>query len=404
MGEEAKVERKAPPLILLVDDLEDNIYVYSEILKRAGFEVVTAKSGEEALGILEEKGRGIDLVLSDVMMPGMSGFELCEAIKRSEALSDIPVVLITAQLVDDRHAAEGLEFGADDYISRPVQSALLVRKLEAILERKMAADRWREISERREEELKKKEWGTRMLVHDLRSPMTTALGYLSMMAMEPNLTERQRGMLAKVQQAVQMQMEMLEDMLTLTAAREGRLILCSEAFDLYECTLEQATLLQVTARQKGMEVKIEGSAPLMVRGDRRLIGRVVSNLLANAVKYGPGRTPIRIWLGKAEAGAPCGIAELKVEPGSPLFCIQNEGQPIPAEDQAVIFRPFAQRRIGGGLGAYRGVGLGLAFCDNIVREHGGTIGVLSPAPGREDGVLFYFTLPPSPESDEKRPL
>ena len=376
--------------ILLVDDLPDNLFVYSEILGRAGFEVITAGNGKEALEKLEQHGGSIDLVLSDVMMPGIDGFDLCVKIKQSERLSRLPVVLITAQVLDDESAIKGISFGADDYISRPINPTLLVKKLESFISRSHGeAQRGGSISS---EEVKLQ---TRMLIHDLRSPLNSAMGFLSLLAMDPDLTDHQRELVITIQGAIQREMELIEDMLNMLAARDGRLDLFQERFDLVSTVRETVLLQKGNAMRKDCDLLLHAPGhPLEVTADRKLICRVVTNLLDNAVKFSPSHSQVEMWLFQEGTEGPADLSGVEFPPGSVVFAVSNRGEPIPAEAQQRIFKPFEQveeRRVSRGI---TGSGLGLAFCYEIIRLHGGTIDVVSPLPAKGDGAVFYFSLPP----------
>ena len=387
------VETQNRGTILLVDDLPDNLFVYSEILGRAGFDVITAGNGREALEKLQAHGDSIDLVLSDVMMPGIDGFDLCARIKRDQRFSCLPVVLITAQLLDDQSAVKGLAMGADDYISRPINPTLLVKKLEGFIARLRSPARQEGPSQG--EGVGELKLQTQMLIHDLRSPLNSAMGFLSLLAMDPDLTEHQRELVITIQAAIQREMELIEDMLNMLAARDGRLDLFRERFDLVSTVREAVLLQRGNALRK--EVELQFHAPegiLEVNADRKLISRVITNLLENAVKFSPSRASVEIWLFQDGKGGPGPLAGVEFPPEAVVFAISNQGDPIPHHAQERIFRPFEQVEKGAReRSGVSGSGLGLAFCYEIVRLHRGTIGVVSPAPGLDQGALFYFALP-----------
>ncbi len=382
-------------IILLVDDLPDNLYVFSEILEREGYTVIPVQSGREALEVLDEKLQEIDLVLSDVMMPEMTGFELCKLIKENDNTAHIPVILITAQLLDDRHAAKGLEYGADDYISRPISPFLLKRKIESVIERKAVCEKWRDRIEQSKEAIEIKDWHTKMLIHDLRSPLASAMGFLSLLIMDENLKDRQRELIMKIQNAIQKESELLEDMLTLTAVKEGRLELNIETFDLASQIKEALLLAEGNASKRG--IRFEHVMPkerLMVSGDRQLLSRVLINLVDNAIKFAPPNSYIVIssYIYNESSKQPLS----GVEDGWIVCEVSNLGAPIEASHKELIFEPFVKRPKNGNSNAHymHGIGLGLAFCREIINAHNGKIGVISPLPDMDEGVRFYFALRP----------
>ncbi len=380
--------------ILLVDDLPDNLYVYSEILSRAGFRVITAGNGREALEKLQELEDRIDLVLSDVMMPGITGFDLCGKIKKDAGLSDLPVILITAQLMDEEYAIKGFTYGADDYISRPINPSLLIKKIEGFIEKKEALYQWKEKKARSDAELAVTEWQTRMLIHDLRSPLSSAMGFLSLLAMDPDLTERQKDLVITIQAAIQREAELLEDMLAMIAARDGKLEFFREPFDVTSTIREVVMLQKGNAVKKGVVLQTKHlSEQLLVYADRKFMGRVITNLLDNAIKFSPSDAPVEIFAYEKGKDGPIFDHLIPEEQERIIFAVSNLGEPIPMEAQSRIFRPFEQLNSTSRGRNLRGTGLGLAFCTEIVKLHGGTIGVISPLPEREEGSIFYFSMP-----------
>lgn len=378
--------------ILVVEDQPDNLFILKEILERENFQVITAKTGEEALEKLQNMYDEIDLVLSDIMMPGISGIMLCETIKTNASSSHIPVMLITSLCLNEKDELKGREVGAEDYITRPINPDLLLKRIKRILETKKTIDFWKGAYEEKDQALNSQEWSTRMLIHDLKNPITSASGYLTLLAMDQDITPKQYNLIQKIQVALQQQTEMLQDMLSLAAAKFGRLILERETFSLCDVLKENVFMQQGTALQKGMALHTElSNSACLVKADRRLIKRVIANLIINSIKYGEPNQPIEIY-----AGEQTDNIYLRHLPSNNhiWFSIANEAPVIPQEDQKRIFRPFEQQhtRAEQKYGV-KGIGLGLCFCHEIIRLHEGEIGVISPIPGRNSGVVFYFSLP-----------
>lgn len=380
------------PCILVVEDQPDNLFILREVLERGNFQVITARTGEEALEKIRNSREEIDLVLSDIMMPGISGIMLCETIKTDVASSHIPVMLITSLCLDEKDEIKGREAGAEDYLTRPINPDLLLKRIKRILETKKTIDFWKGAYEEKDQALTSQEWSTRMLIHDLKNPLTGASGYLTLLAMDPDITPKQRNLIQKIQVALQQQTEMLQDMLSLAAAKFGRLSLEKETFSLCDVLKENVFMQQGAAMQKGMALHTEISkGACMVKADRRLIKRVIANLIMNSIKYGEPNTPIEIHLGEQNDNP-----FLRRLPANDhiWFSISNEAPVISQEDQRRIFKPFEQQHAGSeqkyGL---KGAGLGLCFCHEIIKLHDGELGVISPVPGRDSGVVFYFSLP-----------
>ena len=392
ISQDTGFKNNASARILVVEDQPDNLFILKEVLERSGFDVISAACGEEALQKLHKNPDTIDLVLSDIMMPGISGVMLCETIKADNASSHIPVMLITSLCLDEKDEIKGREVGAEDYITRPIHPDLLLRRIKKILDAKKTIDFWKDACQEKEQALTSQEWSTRMLIHDLRNPLTGASGYLTLLAMDSDITPNQRNLIQKIQVALQQQTEMLQDMLSLAAAKFGRLALEKETFPLCDVVKENVFLQQGAALQRGMVISAEmSSAPCLVHADRRLIKRVIANLVANAIKHGESDHPIEIYAGAMDE---CPYAKRPAGDGHIWFAIANEGSAISPEDQTLIFRPFEQKNIGTARKyGFKGAGLGLCFCWEIVKLHEGEIGVISPITGRGSGVVFYFSLP-----------
>lgn len=381
------------PCILVVEDQPDNLFILKEILERGGFQVITANRGEDALETLQNSYQEIDLVLSDIMMPGISGIMLCESIKTNPPSSHIPVILITSICLDEKDELKGREVGAEDYLTRPINPDLLIKRIKRILEAKKTIDFWKGAYEEKDRALTSQEWSTQMLIHDLKNPITGASGYLTLLAMDQDLSPKQRNLIQKIQVALQQQTEMLQDMLSLAAAKFGRLVLEKEIFSMYDVLKENVFLQHGMALQKGMVLHTEMpcSDTCLIKADRRLIKRVLANLIINAIKYGESDSPIEIYLGNHDENRY--LKDIPSKDGI-WFSISNEAPVIPEEDQKVIFKPFEQGKTDVEQKyALKGAGLGLCFCHEIIRLHDGEIGVISPIPGRSSGAVFYFHLP-----------
>lgn len=375
--------------ILVVDDMPDNLLVLQSTLEHAGYEVIPALDGSEALNFLRDKPTMVDLVLSDVMMPGLSGYELCYSLRQDPRYSCLPIVLITAKRMEEEDALWGLTIGADDYLTRPIDPRLVVKKISSLLSRKQAADHWQAQYENQRQEIDSREWSMKMLVHDLTSPLSNAVMCASILATDSDLTPRQGALVAKIKKSCLHQHSMMQDILMTAAAQNGKLALNKEFFDLGLCVQEQISLLEEVIASKNIAVQYVGKDHAWgVKADRRLMERVIANLLMNALKYGKPKAPLDIWLGPAKAHPWVLPGE-----GDLAFVIANEGPVIPLPEQQRIFQPFSQCLANKERTRHAGVGLGLCFCDKVMTLHNGAIGVFSPVPGKENGAAFYFTLP-----------
>ena len=369
--------------ILVVDDMPANLDVVTRHLEQHSYEVVVAQDGEEALArasfVLP------DLILLDVLMPGIDGFETCRRLKADLRTRDIPVIFMTA-LGDTADKLAGFEAGAVDYMTKPLDGAEVRARIDthltlhrlrrelagqnAQLQREIAAHaQAQEALERSNRELEQLAY---VASHDLQEPLRMVASYLQLLA------DRYQGRLDAdadefigyaVDGARRMQ-ALINDLLAYS-----RVGTKARPFEPTECnTLVRTALhhLQVAIDESGARVEC-GDLPA-VRGDATQLLQLFQNLLANAIKFRrPGEAP-RVSV-SAQA---C--------PEGWRFAVTDNGIGIAPEYFERIFVLFQRLH---GRTEYPGTGIGLALCKKIVERHAGHIGVDS-APGR--GSTFWFTL------------
>ena len=370
--------------VLVVDDIPANVRLLSGILKVAGYEVVTAGGGEE--GLRQVEATSPDVVLLDVMMPDMDGFEVCRRIKANPANSWLPVVIVTAlQETADRVAA--IEAGADDFLTKPVDEV----EVEARVKSLVRVKRQRDDLENAYKELRRAEAMrdglAAMMVHDLRTPLTAILGSLETMRMaEPN--EFQLELLDICSRSSNRLLSIVNDLLDVSKMENGEMKLMRtpiQITDLINDSLDQIAPRQgdkrITRYEREIELAIELSENLPVlQADYDLLSRVIINLVGNAIKFEPRK-------GTVTSSAVCDSST----PGVPsvLFKVRDNGPGVSLEDQERIFDKFGQ--VESNLQGRRlSTGLGLTFCKLAVEAHGGKIWIES-TPG--EGSHFYFSIP-----------
>ena len=368
------------PSILVVDDTPANLRVLSGMLKDRGYRVRPAPNGKLALKAAESNPP--DLILLDIMMPEMDGYEVCRRLKENEDLKDIPVIFISA-LTETFDKVKAFRIGGVDYVTKPfqieevharVETHLRLRRLQLELE-----ERNRELAHRNEELMrleKLRDDLTHMIVHDLNNPLTAILGRAQLMRLskEP-LTENQRKDLLRIEQSGDRLSGMIRNLLDISRMEEGRLALKSEPVRLEE--IVQVCVEEIVQASEGQDVTVQVAPDLpLVNGDRDLLSRVVMNLLSNAMRYTPTGGEIH-----AEAD--------RSSEGGIQVSVSDTGYGIAEEFQEKIFEKFWQVEAKEA-GERVGSGLGLAFCRMAVEAHGGRIWVESEV-GR--GSTFCFTIP-----------
>ena len=367
-------------LLLIVDDSEDNRDVLARRLQKQGHWAITAPGGKEALEALAEQP--FDLVLLDIMMPDMDGYEVLSRIKNDPHTHRIPVIMISA-LDEMDSVVRCIEMGAADYLPKPFNPTLLRARIGASLREKRAHDREIRSSDQLAESYRKlKEMErlrddlTHMIVHDLRTPLTSLLSGLQTIPLVGSLSDLQAEMLAIAEEGGQTLLGMINNLLDVEKMEQ-------ESVPLDRHPLTATGLIERAVTQVGMLAQVSGltliqQAPLDLpsfSGDEDILRRTLVNLLGNAIKFTPS------------GGTITASAEM-VEQGM-LFAVRDTGEGIPPEAFERIFEKFGQveSRIAG---RKMSTGLGLTFCKLAVNVHGGRLW-LESQPGK--GSIFYFTIP-----------
>lgn len=356
---------------LIVDDLEGNRLALSGLLRRDDVEVLTARSGAEALDLL--LAHDVALAFLDVQMPEMDGFELAELIRGSERTRHVPLIFVTAGGRDERRLFKGYESGAVDFLYKPIEPHILRNKAEVFFQlyrqRQQLARELRE----RTETLRLSEMFTAVLGHDLRNPLSAILTSARLLEHETNAPEvRQIGM--RVSSSARRMSRMIEELVDLARARlaGGIPIDCQEAD---AGPFVERVIQEQQAAAPDREIRLTAEGELVGCWDAERLTQVVANLVGNAVHHGDPRTPVFVRLDG-------------LSPDTLVLTVENAGS-IDPEILPVVFDPFrgAPRH----RGRSDGLGLGLYIVQQIVRAHRGSIEVQS-----EDGrTRFTVTIPKS---------
>jgi signal transduction histidine kinase len=372
--------------ILIVDDEERNIQLIEAMLMNEAYELARAGSGEDAL---EQAIRNPpDLILLDVMMAGMNGMEACRRLKAIETLKRVPVVMVTA-LREMKHRVMAMEAGADDFICKPIDQTELLVRVKSLLRIKRYQDDLLEsrceIAEknRRLQELEKvKEGLIHMVVHDMNNPLTVMSGSVDLLLMdEERLAGRHLELVEKCRISCQDLLLMIKELLDIYRMEQAQLRLDVQPIDWRELVEDARTRFEIKARAKRVALSCRANVLAAVRVDRGLMGRVLGNLIQNALRYAPegGRVECR----STQDG-----------PARPLRCeVRDNGPGLDPEYHERVFNKFEQVKMRQS-GVNGSAGLGLAFCKMAVEAHGGRIWVESA--GRGTGCAFKFEIPMEP--------
>ncbi len=368
--------------ILVVDDIPNNVSVLFSFLSKSGFKVLIAQDGKRALQTAEQAHP--DLILLDVMMPGLDGFEVCKILKSQEHTKDIPVIFMTA-LVDTVDKLKGFQLGATDYLTKPVQheevlaritAHLNVHKLQQQLEEKNQLLQSQAVElEKRNLEL---EAFARTVAHDLKNPLSAIIGLSDLLLVDCSLdtlpTADALENLKFVSHAGQKMLNIIDALLLLANASKQKNINLQ--------TLDMSQIIQEVIEQRMAymlkefcgQLKLPSIWP-MAQGYAPWIEEVWANYISNALKYG-GQPP------QVELGADI------QNNGMMRFWVKDNGPGLCEEAKAQLFTPFTRLH----KDRAEGHGLGLSIVQQVIDRLGGQVGVESTL---GQGSVFYFTLPAS---------
>jgi two-component system sensor histidine kinase/response regulator len=367
------MEADAAPLpsVLVVDDTPENLRLLATLLGGRDFDVRPVTNGADALRVAAHDPP--DLILLDVTMPGMDGFEVCRQLRARPESRETPVIFLTA-LTDVGDKVKGFAAGGNDYITKPFQLEevvarvshhLALRRAQRDLQASMA--KLQELEQLRDDLV-------HMVVHDFRSPLTSLLGGLELA--QSQATGSMADYLKMALEGAEALNQMANTLLDVRRMEEGKMPLNLASSDLTAVAADVAKRLASIDRARSIEV---APGPVVTATcDADLVRRVLENLVGNAIKHTPSG-------GKVVIGVEALADRVRLN-------VTDSGAGIPVEARARIFEKFGAMRARSER-AYHSVGLGLAFSKLAVEAHGGSIGIDSAEP---HGSIFWFELPQKP--------
>jgi two-component system sensor histidine kinase/response regulator len=359
--------------ILIVDDVVSNVLLLKILLSNEKFMVCTANSGEAC--IEQTKAEHPDLILLDVMMPGIDGFQTASILKKDPATQNIPIIFLTA-LNNPSDLVHGFQVGASDFLTKPFnKEELIVRVMHQI--ELVAAKR---LIERQNAELRatigNRDKMYSVIAHDLRSPMASIRMVLNLVvsavspeSVGPELFE----LLDKANKESEDVHDLLDNLLKWTKSQTGRLNVVTQDLDLDDIIPGVVDIFEMIAMTKKIKLQYQGCGSLMVRADNDMLKTVVRNFISNAVKFSPENSSIEVVVNR--------------EGDFAKVSIHDHGVGIAPERLAGIFKKGETTY---GTGGEEGSGLGLQLCADFARKNGGDVMVESVL---GEGSTFSVLVP-----------
>lgn len=359
--------------ILVVDDIPANILLLKIILEKEGYQIETAENGEEALEKIEQQLP--DLILLDVMMPGMSGYEVADIIRAREEWKETGIIFITA-LTGSNNIVEGFKHGGNDYISKPFNKEEFLIKIKHQLSLAEAKRLIKLENEKLQRTIQSRDTLYSIIAHDLRSPLGSikmTLNTLSLLVTDEQIGEDLREMLKSANKTTEDLFSLLDNLLKWTKSLTGRLSVVFQEMNLVEIIQGIAQVFEIGAQLKGIRIAVEGPQVAIAHCDVDMIKTVIRNLLSNAIKFSNPNSTIRIAIHPEES-------KIQVD-------ITDQGVGMTPEQQqklaaAESFTTFGTKN-------EEGSGLGLTLCRDFIQKNNGKFWFTSEA---QKGSTFSFEL------------
>lgn len=361
--------------ILIVDDVMSNVLLLKVLLTNEKFAIATASNGRQALEQVDKENP--DLILLDVMMPDLSGFEVAQKLKANPKTAEIPIIFLTA-LNSTADIVKGFQVGANDFISKPFNKEELITRVYHQISL-VAANR---LILSRTEELRCTIAGRdklySVIAHDLRSPMGSIKMVLNMLILNlpsGKIGEEMYELLTMANQTTEDVFSLLDNLLKWTKSQIGKMNVVYQDIDLVEVVESVIEIFNMVAGLKKINIKVEKPEKILVNGDIDMLKTVARNLLSNAIKFSKEGSEV--------------LVKMEAIEGMAVVSVQDHGCGINEEGQKKLLHTDTHFSTFG-TNNEEGSGLGLLLCQDFVTKNGGKLWFTS----REgEGSTFSFSIP-----------
>ena len=356
-----------PAKVLIVDDFETNIIIMESFLLPEGYQILKASNGIEALKLVKDENP--DLILLDVMMPGISGFEVSERIKSNEKTKMIPIVIVTA-MSDKEARVQALEAGADDFIMKPINRIELKTRVHSMMRIKKQYELLQQKSKNIEDMV-------HMVVHDMRTPLQSMLINIALIEMDG----AEKCLLESLKKDTNRLKTFTNDILKSAKMEHGKLVLNLKKVNVTELlkSFKNEYVQLAKSRNINFSINYPEQSNLEFDLDKSLFHRLIDNLLSNAFKYSPEESSVVLNVSLNQSSD-------SKEENKMIIKVIDQGEGVPDKYKDKIFDRY---EIGQLKKDNVQIGIGLSFCKLIAETHGGNISVSDNTP---KGSIFTISL------------
>jgi two-component system, sensor histidine kinase and response regulator len=371
-------------MILIVDDSPENIFTLKTLLELHAFPTDSASSGEEALK--KTLRNSYALIILDVQMPGMDGFEVAETLSGNSATKDIPIIFLSAINVEKKYITKGYSSGGIDYVTKPIDPDILLLRVKTFyrlyeqnrvlsqmqdslrleIEFRKAAQKEAQAASKRKDEFMS------IASHELKTPLASVKAYVQLLDRSLEKDERVKGYLDRTLAQINKLNSLIVDLLDTSRIENGRLKFNESLFNFNKLINESVEMIGHI--YPDYKIRVSGESNVLVRGDETRLEQVILNYMTNAIKYSPDVRELEL--------------HSTIQDNLLIVSVKDFGIGIPKDSQADVFRKFY--RVEGTARRFQGLGVGLYICFEIIRRHNGKCWLESEV-GK--GSTFYFSLP-----------